>query len=323
VTSPIVVLPASAPREEWLQSRTRGVGGSEIAVLTGSNPYKTPYQLFQEKAKQKWVDLSDNPAIEWGSRLESAVAQAFAERTGLTVTEAEGLYQHPTYPFALASPDRLVYPDGILEVKTTGTHNRDNWHEGVLGLGGKAPDYYVEQLNWYLGILGRQNGWLAVLIGGQTFWIVEVPFDEELFNQQINAAAMFWAQVQSGTPPELADDHPDTADLLRMLEHPTTPEPYVLDNEGVALCQAIAKLKQKLKEMEVECTIKQNQLRKMIGSHESAVADNGYVMCTWKPYMEHRIDPEVLRAEYPEVAAKVTVEAERRPLRIRWRPPND
>ena len=35
--------------DNWHRWRTNGVGASDICVLMGSSPYKSPYQLWEEK----------------------------------------------------------------------------------------------------------------------------------------------------------------------------------------------------------------------------------------------------------------------------------
>ena len=36
-------------REEWLEARKNGIGGSDAATILGLNPYKTTIELWEEK----------------------------------------------------------------------------------------------------------------------------------------------------------------------------------------------------------------------------------------------------------------------------------
>ena len=36
-------------RQQWLQYRTRGIGGSDVSIIAGINPFKSIYELWQEK----------------------------------------------------------------------------------------------------------------------------------------------------------------------------------------------------------------------------------------------------------------------------------
>ena len=50
------------------------IGSSDISVILGLNPFKTMLQLWAEKTGVvKPKDLSDNEAVEWGTRLERVV----------------------------------------------------------------------------------------------------------------------------------------------------------------------------------------------------------------------------------------------------------
>ena len=38
--------------EEWLQLRKRGIGGSDAAVILGISPFKSTWELWNEKVKE-------------------------------------------------------------------------------------------------------------------------------------------------------------------------------------------------------------------------------------------------------------------------------
>ena len=45
----IVVKTNNLSHEEWLKYRTQGIGGSDVSVIAGINPFKSIYQLWIEK----------------------------------------------------------------------------------------------------------------------------------------------------------------------------------------------------------------------------------------------------------------------------------
>ena len=47
--------------EEWLKYRTQGIGGSDVSILAGINPFKSVHQLCLEKTGQ--VELIRNTLI--------------------------------------------------------------------------------------------------------------------------------------------------------------------------------------------------------------------------------------------------------------------
>ena len=44
-------------RDEWLEERRKGIGGSDVAALLGLNPYKTP-SLFGKKRQQRMLRMA-------------------------------------------------------------------------------------------------------------------------------------------------------------------------------------------------------------------------------------------------------------------------
>lgn len=187
------------------EERMQYIGGSDIAAVMGQSRWKTPYRLWCEKTgKIEVPDLSKNPAVEMGTRLEQFVAELFAEKTGKTVRKQSKMYQHSEYPFMVAHVDRLITgSDELLECKTCSQYKLEEWEN-------KIPKEYILQVQWYLGITGRKKGWIACLIGGQKFDYKSIDFDEELFNLMVEKAVKFWEQVQNNVPPVILPDDAET-----------------------------------------------------------------------------------------------------------------
>src|SRR5690606_184586 len=111
-------------REEWLQARRQGIGGSDAAVIAGLDPYKSPIRLWMEKTGQ----VDEEPAgeaAEWGLLLEPVIAEEFTRRTGKRVRRRNAILQHPRWEFMIANLDREVVGEpALLEIKTTSAWNR-------------------------------------------------------------------------------------------------------------------------------------------------------------------------------------------------------
>ena len=187
------------------EERMRYIGGSDIAAIMGQSRWKTPYRLWAEKTGSIEVpDLSNNAAVEMGTRLEQFVADLFAEKTGKAVRRQSKMYIHKDYPFMVAHVDRLITGSNeLLECKTCSAYKLEEWEN-------KIPKEYILQVQWYLGITGRKKGWIACLIGGQKFDYKAIEFDEELFNLMVDKAAKFWEMVQNKVPPVILPDDAET-----------------------------------------------------------------------------------------------------------------
>lgn len=152
-------------REDWLEYRKKGIGGSDVAAIMGISPFATIRDLFynktgvqpviQEEEESNWV------AKEVGHRLEDLVAEIFSKKTGLEVFPVRVMFRHPLYPFMLADVDFFVrMPDGtfaILECKTCNYNAKDKWaDEGI-------PAHYVLQVRHYLSVMNMQKAFYMML----------------------------------------------------------------------------------------------------------------------------------------------------------------
>lgn len=63
--------------EHWHELRATGIGGSDVGVLLNKSKYKTPFQLYQEKAGIVEPEFITNDAIEKGNRLEQPLIDVF------------------------------------------------------------------------------------------------------------------------------------------------------------------------------------------------------------------------------------------------------
>ena len=74
------------PRNEWLEWRKQGIGGSDVAAILGISPFRTARDLYYDKLgiavendESNWVGM------EMGNLLEPLVARIFEKKTGLKV----------------------------------------------------------------------------------------------------------------------------------------------------------------------------------------------------------------------------------------------
>ena len=117
----VLVKTANLSRKEWLQWRSKGIGGSDVSVIAGVNNFRSIYQLWQEKTEQVEIEESENDYTHFGHILEPIVKQEFMKRTGLKVRAKRMILQSEEYPFMLADLDGVINEEGemvIFEAKT-------------------------------------------------------------------------------------------------------------------------------------------------------------------------------------------------------------
>lgn len=131
-----MILADPKTREEWLESRRQGIGGSDAGCIVGANPWKSARQLWREKTgADKPDDISDKPAVRFGKEAEQHLRALFL----LTYPEFSceyhefRMYANDRLPFIFATLDgELTDQDGrrgILEIKTTTIQQAKQWFE--------------------------------------------------------------------------------------------------------------------------------------------------------------------------------------------------
>ena len=187
--------------EEWLKIRTLGIGGSDAGIIAGCNPYRSIFELWQEKRGEIPVKEEESEVTYFGKILEDVVRKEFTQRTGLMVRKKNSILRSKEYPFMIADLDGVVSEfDGtysIFEAKTAIEFKNTNWKNG------EVPGNYQLQLQHYMAVTGFQKAYIAVLVGGNKFYWTEVYRDEQLIKMLISIESHFWHCVKTGEEPDI------------------------------------------------------------------------------------------------------------------------
>lgn len=284
-------------RDDWVQLRTTGIGGSDVAAICGLDPWRSPLDVWLDKTG-RGTGFDGNAATLWGNLLEPVVAEHFAATTGLEVSPFEHVLAHDEHAWMLANPDRAVGADGILEIKTTGYHNADEWDDD------EVPARALLQLQHYLAVTGRRRGWIAVLINTSDYRHRQVDRDDELVDMLIAREAEFWSYVVADTPPP-ADGHPRTSKALAALyEHPAVGSQVDLDDLAGTLA-ALRQVKAEAKELADRQAELENTIKAALGDCETGLI-GGQPAVTWKQTTTRRVSTKALKADHPDIAEACT-----------------
>ena len=180
----------------WLEERRKGIGGSDVAAIMGLSPWKTAYQVYQEKRKEV-EDWGGNSLTDLGKRMEPAIRQWYSDQTGRDVRLPDKIMYHPQHPFMLASLDGFTDDGRVVEIKTA--RSGKDWGEPETN---QIPDYYAVQVHHYMIVTGFQVADIPVSIAGSSPSLYIVEADKEIAEMIIEACAKFWERVQSGNPPD-------------------------------------------------------------------------------------------------------------------------
>ncbi len=144
-------------RNEWLQKRKGGLGGSDAAAVIGKNPWMTNVDLFRLKTgRMTPPDISDKAAVKYGIAAEPLLISLFRlDNPDLTVTHRDfNIIRDAEHPYLLANLDgEITTPDGkrgILEIKTATANGAAGWAKW----NGQVPENYYCQILHYLAVTG-------------------------------------------------------------------------------------------------------------------------------------------------------------------------
>ena len=155
-------------REEWLDWRRRGIGGSDVSAIIGISPFRTARDIYYDKLGIAAVEEDEGNwvAMEMGHLLEDLVAKIFERKTGLKIYQIKKMFRHPLYPFMLADVDYFItMPDGtkaILEIKTTNYNAKDLWWKDGRET---VPAYYEAQGRHYMAVMDIDRVFFCCLYG--------------------------------------------------------------------------------------------------------------------------------------------------------------
>jgi len=291
---------------QYLEERRKGIGGSDIAAILGLSPWKTAYQVYQEKRKEV-DDWKGNEATDWGKRLEPVLRQWYSDTTGRVVRMPEKIICHGKYPYMLASLDGFTDDKRIVEIKTA-RHGKGWGQPGT----NEIPDYYALQCQHYMVVTGYEVTDVPVTIGGGSPELYEVPADRDVQEMIVEAAAEFWRRVENGDPPEPTS----YADVVSRYGASRGAGAVYADEADIANVASLRDVRQRIAELEAfEDDLKAGLIKKIGDSHDVMVDADGRALVTYrigKPVS--RFDSKAFEKDHPELYKSYlkTSEAQRR-----------
>lgn len=303
-------------REEWLEKRREGVGGSDAAAVMGESAWSSPLRVYADKrgvAPEKAV----TEPMRQGTAFEQVVARRFSEETGLKTRRCLRMFRHPEYPFMLANIDRQVLGQGGftgLECKTTGLFNPADF------AGGEIPREYYWQCMHYMAVTGAKKWHLAVLVLSKAFHRFIIDRDEKAIERLIARERAFWHEnVLAGIPPGPSglDADDEAIRCITATEAGTGGGPAGDLSDMAGELDALSRMKEEKAGLDRRIRATEQLVRLRLGPREEALAGNWHIL--FRNQDHSSLDTARLKAECPDLYGKYLKNAPRRVLRIRDR----
>lgn len=293
------VASAEKDEDEWLQQRSAGIGGSEIAGIVGDSKWTSPRQIWMNKLQM--YDEESRPkkseAAAWGNLLEPVVATEWGKRNNRQWIHIPVILVDEAKPYLMANIDGFTLTDdrqqimGILEIKTTSVYNIEVWEQGPL------PENYIDQSNWYCGITRLSNYTLVCLVGGQKLFSYDLPADPDLFKRLVDAADIFWNEnVLKGVEPQACDV--DLEDVRQLPKDPEEP-PVVLSDAQSKLIEAYCNVNKQLADLKKLRDGLQAQIYVLLGNSMSAITSSNIIQVTES--VRRTVNAAELKKTYPDI----------------------
>lgn len=326
-------------REEFLERRRHGIGGSDIAAIIGLSPWKSPRDVWFDKVghdgEGNHVEPEpETPAMYWGNVHEQVVADEYERRTGRKVEIIEEQFTaegqpNGGRPYFIANLDRLVRvapgvpaiganpaagpgsgpklnTDRLLECKTSSQYASGDWgEEGTDDI----PECYRCQVQWYLGVTGCRYADVAVLIGGNDYRIYTVERSDEAIAFLFEQGEAFWRDyVEADVMPPARS----ASDSVRAFSKGSAGEKRFASDDVAAKCREYAAVNAQVKELERVLDGLKRDICEEMGEAVELLDKGGGKLCSWsasKP--SSSVDYKGLVAHLappPEVVRQFTTE---------------
>tara|TARA_R110002167_G_scaffold204404_1_gene408448 strand:+ start:12196 stop:13215 length:1020 start_codon:yes stop_codon:yes gene_type:complete len=185
---------------EWLAWRCQGLTATDITIILGLSDYKTPWRLWAEKTgRLNPEDLSGNPNIERGNRLEDNARQLAETRYSELLLPVCGEYAE--WRVLRASFDGLCRVNMPHEFKAPSDSVFDELKDA--GIESQTYKMYESQVHAQCLVSGNDQGRLFFYLENGNDLEFPVTLTDERKAEILEKARWFWNLIETDTPPPL------------------------------------------------------------------------------------------------------------------------
>lgn len=305
--------------------RTGFLGGSDLAAVLGISPWKTPYELWEEKldiAPETEFDELREKILKRGKRLEPVVMEQLQDEYDLTVLGRNQVFIDSEHEWMRAEIDfEYLCPDGSTgngDVKTVNVFAAKDWGESGTD---EVPAYYVAQFQWGMMVAGRSVCAVAALFGADDLRLYYVHRDEEIISMLRERAVSFWVNhVLAEVPPPM-QTAADAERMLRKFDGVTvaaTPELRASIGRLKGVKAAEKRLEAKRDSYETALKLALASAAASDGSSKFSLVDEaGRTIATWNPQSATRVSAKKVKELLPDRVDELSETSTFRVLRLK------
>jgi len=189
--------------DHWHELRASVLTSTDASAMFGLSPYMTKYELWHRKKSQDRLILGPSERMNWGNRLEEAIALGAAEDNKWMIMPFKEFVINEHLKIGSSFDYKIMSPEiAILEVKNVDSMAfRKNWNPDDDGAIESTP--YIElQIQHQMLVSGIKKAYIAALVGGNELTIVERIANKEIQDAILDGAASFWKSIEENNPPK-------------------------------------------------------------------------------------------------------------------------
>jgi putative phage-type endonuclease len=206
MTCKLISIPQDTP--EWHEFRSTRIGASDAPVIMGVSPWKTPYQLWEEKMGFS-EPMRMNPAMAMGKKMEPKLLAHVSEM--LNVPIVPQVLQHANFDWAIASMDGYNHDERIgVEIKLANLED----HREICDE--RVPKKYYPQLQHQMFVSGLPFMYYYSY-HREGPMMIRVTRDDEYISQMVEKEMEFMNCLLAETPPKEVAMGNDEMDSLMNL----------------------------------------------------------------------------------------------------------
>ena len=271
-------------REEFLESKKKTLGASEVQTILGLSTNETRYGLWKRKIDGTVNEY--NKFMEAGHMMEEPVLKRFYKKRGKDFTMSKDMlcYSHPQYNFIVVHPDDIYEHERLIEVKSTQKYlTESNIDMHVLNA-------YFTQWNFTLGIILENepefltSGFVVTISRGVDYFETVLGFDEELYHTSLAAVLEFKRLIDQNIAPGLAPEDYNTVWKL------SNGESVMADDRMTNIYDTLCLIIKQERELDAEKQELISAIKAELKEKEKLIDPNtNRLMVTWKTTARGRI----------------------------------
>jgi len=252
--------------------------------------------ILTKLGKMPIPDLSDVEAVQMGHVMEPVIGRLAQNKLQIELTKIEEALSHPTEPWFKSHFDFAGKENGqtvLVECKNYNAAVRPKFdsENGII------PAADMAQLVHEAAVFGVQKVYLAVLFGGQEFFLASFHISDEQKTELLKRMAEVWGRVQAQTPYP-----PEDLEQTKLL-YPQDDGQVKLASASVEeACRTLALVKREIKALEERSEALQTLIQGYMGEKSVIQTIDGQILATWKnskPSM--RFDPKLFQSSMPDI----------------------